>query len=834
MSPSPIPEEDGDPEATVSGDSIENRGDGVDSDQTVADPRFCQESTDPDQTVAGCIDPEATTAAILDSDEDVDATIDADVDQSIEQQWQDTFTSETTPELTLKCDLKQTAADTFEFSLKSREVSKEGATPIQNPDYVRDKMLGEGGMGAVYAARQKSIERDVAIKVLKGRAARRESSRDAFVAEAMITGELDHPNIVPVYDLGLEDADTPFYVMKQVQGVEWADRIRENSVRENLDILIRVANAIALAHARGIIHRDLKPANIMLGEFGEVLVMDWGLAVPAPDSPKRNSYPKARFGGTPCYMAPEMANGPVENVDRRSDIYLLGAILFQILTGTTPHPKKRVKECLRAAAENEIAPTEESGLLMSIAMKAMSTSPDDRHQTVGDFEAALKEYFTHLESISLAEHGAEDLKQARISDSYEDYARTVFAFEQAYELWPGNEAARTGLSAAKLSYAESALAKGEHDLCGSVLDINDPAHQELQLELFGEVAEKRRLDEEQARRLKRIQQISYGLIATVAVTVVIAFVWINSARSHAELALATAETEKDRADLKAAEAELQRIRANESASRATIRKREAEDLLTQVQVEKQATEAQAEINRRQLYYAQMTSSGLSAESDGAIGLIRDQLENWLPEPARADLRGWEWRFLSAQTHRALQSIELSGPGFCVDWSPDRNHVAVGTLAAVTIYDVTTGATIRQLQGHDHLVMAVQWDRMGDRLASASYDGMVIVWDDPLGEASNTSLPAQKRQVTSLSWSRDNRILAALVEREGIVLWEPEMQKEPRFFSEAQGINLQFNPKSELLACGVGGDVQLWNVPDVASASLTRTLTGQDSYIHSVT
>ena len=105
---------------------------------------------------------------------------------------------------------------------------------------------------------------------------------------------------VPVYDLGLEDEKTPFYVMKQVQGVEWADRMGENTVRENLDILIDVADAIALAHAREIIHRDLKPANVMLGEFGEVLVMDWGLAVPAPDSPKRWSFPKARFGGTPC------------------------------------------------------------------------------------------------------------------------------------------------------------------------------------------------------------------------------------------------------------------------------------------------------------------------------------------------------------------------------------------------------------------------------------------------------------------------------------------------------------------------------------------------------
>ncbi len=306
----------------------------------------------------------------------------------------------------------------------------------------------------------------MAIKVLKSRAARRESSRNAFVAEAMITGELDHPNIVPIYDLGLEDAKTPFYVMKQVHGVEWADRMSENSVRENLDILTDVADAVALAHSRGIIHRDLKPANIMLGEFGEVLVMDWGLAVPAPDSPKPDTFPMAR-------------------------------------------------------------------LLMDIALKAMSKAPDDRYQTVGEFSAAVKEYFDHLESITLTDHGQEELKKACIDDDYDTYARTVFAFEQACELWPGNAAAKAGLSKARLSYAESAMAKGEYDLCAAVLQEDDPAHTELRLELFDEIAEEQQLKQQRAQRLKRAQQISYGLIGTVAVTVVISFVWISSERNEA-------------------------------------------------------------------------------------------------------------------------------------------------------------------------------------------------------------------------------------------------------------------------------------------------------------
>ena len=146
----------------------------------------------------------------------------------------------------------------------------------------------------MYAAKQQSMDRPVAIKVLKPRAARLESSQEAFVSEAIITGGLDHPNIMPIYDVGKQPNDAIFYAMKQVVGVEWKERIATNTVSENLDILLRVCDAIAFAHARGIIHRDLKPANIMLGPFGEVLVMDWGLAMPTEDHPRRETFPAAR------------------------------------------------------------------------------------------------------------------------------------------------------------------------------------------------------------------------------------------------------------------------------------------------------------------------------------------------------------------------------------------------------------------------------------------------------------------------------------------------------------------------------------------------------------
>ncbi len=169
-------------------------------------------------------------------------------------------------------------------------------------------------MGVVYAARQASIDRTVAIKMLKQKTAD-EHQRRKFLSEAVITGDLDHPNIVPIYDLGTNQEGALFYSMKRVQGTPWDERIRQLSLTENLEILMKVADAVAFAHSRGVIHRDLKPENTMLGEFGEVLVMDWGLALPTADFRKsRNVTPPVSMGGTPAYMAPEMALGPIERI----------------------------------------------------------------------------------------------------------------------------------------------------------------------------------------------------------------------------------------------------------------------------------------------------------------------------------------------------------------------------------------------------------------------------------------------------------------------------------------------------------------------------------------
>ena len=137
-------------------------------------------------------------------------------------------------------------------------------TPDEVPDYELLNIIGEGGMGVVYAAQQNSIARTVAIKMLKPGSDRSELQRDKFISEAVVTGELDHPNIVPIYDLGANDEGALFYSMKHVRGTPWNKVIEEKSIDENLNVLLRCADAVAFAHANGVVHRDLKPENVML------------------------------------------------------------------------------------------------------------------------------------------------------------------------------------------------------------------------------------------------------------------------------------------------------------------------------------------------------------------------------------------------------------------------------------------------------------------------------------------------------------------------------------------------------------------------------------------
>jgi serine/threonine protein kinase len=258
-----------------------------------------------------------------------------------------------------------------------------GAFPdFSGTRYILQEFLARGGMGAVYAAQDKTLNRRVAIKVLDS-ADRHDALQERLVREARVLAQLEHPGIVPVHDAGTLADGRVFYVMKFVEGSR-IDQFLASvpSLPERLRLFLRICETVSFAHSRGILHRDLKPSNVMVGAFGEVLVMDWGLAkILRPDSNARSEETvrstEPRLGavaensetqftsathdgmilGTPGFMSPEQAQGKSSSLDVRSDIFSLGKLLGTILTQAKNAKAIRVPRalgaiCEKAAAEN--------------------------------------------------------------------------------------------------------------------------------------------------------------------------------------------------------------------------------------------------------------------------------------------------------------------------------------------------------------------------------------------------------------------------------------------------------------------------------------------------
>ncbi len=322
------------------------------------------------------------------------------------------------------------------------------SVPAANDRYEPGKSLKKGGMGEVIVAHDRHIQRDVALKVLLPEVAAAPDNSRRFVQEALVLGQLEHPNIVPIYDLGTDPHGRTFYAMKYVRGTtlkEVLDGLKKGDTRlvarypltQLLTIFQKVCDAVAYAHSRRTIHRDLKPANLMIGEYGEVLVMDWGLAkiLSAPDTeitrPPNTSGGEAgtdpdatRHGtvmGTPNFMAPEQAEGRTREMDERTDIYSLGAILYAVLTLRPPIVGTSEEDLMTRLKAGRIPPptvyndpkqaatlagAREPVVLLhcpgrkvpealaAVAMRALARRSADRYQTVAELQRDLAAWQT--------------------------------------------------------------------------------------------------------------------------------------------------------------------------------------------------------------------------------------------------------------------------------------------------------------------------------------------------------------------------------------------------------------------------------------------------------
>ncbi len=448
-------------------------------------------------------------------------------------------------------------------------------------DYELGGTIGQGGMGVVLAARQSSLDRRVAVKmILPGRDGDG-GVREKFILEALTTGSLEHPNIVPVYELGQDETGKLFYAMREVKGRTWRAGIKQRSEKENIETLRQVGNAVASAHAKGILHRDIKTENVMLGDYGEVLLMDWGLAVGMRTGVKAPPItPANALAGTPAYMAPEMARGDANNIGPWSDQYLLGAMLFEILVGKPPHPGSDLTTCLGNAANNVTEPTDRRDEWMDVALRAMHFNPVKRYPSVKAFLAAVANCQAHSESLELSRRAAEWAEEAKEKGDYDHYSRAVMGFEQALELWDENEAARRDGDALRLEYADTALKRGDYDLSLSLLAKADsaPAQEIIQRAAAGK--------RERDNRRRLVRWLGLAAVALLVVTAVVAggaTIIVSrqaraerAAREESEQQRALAEERRVEAEQQRSLAEAQRIEADNQRDRAEIALGEAE------------------------------------------------------------------------------------------------------------------------------------------------------------------------------------------------------------------------------------------------------------------
>jgi tetratricopeptide (TPR) repeat protein/predicted Ser/Thr protein kinase len=311
------------------------------------------------------------------------------------------------------------------------EVSDEA--PPDLPGYKFLRVLDKGGMGLVWLVLDLQFQRLLAVKVMRAGA-----SGERFFAEARITAKLAHPSIIPVHAMGTLADGRPYYTMKLVEGKSLAEKLQAepdlaSQRTELLQIFARVCEAMAFAHRFRVIHRDLKPIHVMVGEHGEVYVIDWGLAkmlgrsdvlVPAgsPDWPNRISTIHGQVMGTWAYMPPEQANGRIKEMDRRSDVFGLGGILCVILTGKPPYLGTTLDDVMRQARDADLsdayARLETCGAdaeLIELAKHCLAKEPDDRPQDAREVAMAVKTYLADVQERAQKARVAQAVAEEKIA-----------------------------------------------------------------------------------------------------------------------------------------------------------------------------------------------------------------------------------------------------------------------------------------------------------------------------------------------------------------------------------------------------------------------------------
>ncbi len=615
-------------------------------------------------------------------------------------------------------------------SSSSSSGSKHASSYAFPSTYVPLKLLGRGGFGEVWEAVQSSLGRSVAIKFPRDYLYDLPQAHDSemstatrlattFRQEALTMANLEHPNIVPVHDLTVDEEGRPLLTMKSVRGKSWYELIWkddkmpiEDFLARHLPILIDVSQAVAFAHSRGVVHRDLKPRQVLVGQFGEVLLTDWGLAMVYDEELARKELPHLMStglaptadmapnpAGTPGYMAPEQFEKTTANIGPQTDIYLLGGLLYYLLTLSSPFGKKGKTPQSSSAERGPLIPPmvrrpnrQIPQELADLCIKAMAEKPKDRISSAELFIEHIRDFISganrRREASELAKESTEQLENPSLS--YEELEDCLRQLDKIHSLWPLHAGLPELRRKALTLYARSALENG--DLVLARLQTARLSTSEEKTELLATISA---LEARQSAHRKQRRQLIVSTAALLAIVLVggSAAVFYNASQRAKEAQRASEDARKlsEEATARVREAEFRTYSANLKLVQATLDERKFDEAITALQS--------------------------------------------LPE----SMRGWEWGYLMRRCQPELLTLgEQNDVVLRSEFAPNSMQAATATLGGkLILWDAVTGEEIHRFVGHSEAINDIDFDSKGERIVSGSEDGKAIIFDTHTGNVLTT-------------------------------------------------------------------------------------------------